>query len=273
MQEEHTKNANEENADASPTEGKRKREQSSIQFPYGDLNDAIDFVKAINQVGGQSCQLEQLAGYLKVAPNGGGFRARLSYPRIFGLAQYERGGTVSLTPLGMRIIDPSQESAARAEAFLNVELYRAIYDKYKGFQLPPPAALEREMVALGVSSKQKDKARQAFDRSAKQAGFYWASNDRLTMPVVKDKPETRPLEGHEEQPESKKKGSGGGGGYHPFIEGLLKELPESGAAWPHSKRVKWLRLAANAFDMIYEGEGAIEIRDISNANGVDRSAA
>jgi hypothetical protein len=29
--------------------------------------------------------------------------------------------------------------------------------------------------------------------------------------------------------------------------------------WPVSERVKWLRLAAYAFDTIYEGDGEIEV--------------
>ena len=55
---------------------------------------------------------------------------------------------LSLTPLGLRIVDSSQEAAARVEAFLVVPLYKAIYEKYKGYTLPPPAALEREMAGL-----------------------------------------------------------------------------------------------------------------------------
>jgi hypothetical protein len=264
MQEEQAANVNSANAPEVEETSASKRERSSIQFPYGDLDSAIETVRAVHSIGGQSCEVEQLAGYFNVAPTGGGFSMRLSHPRIFGLSEYARG-RMSLTPLGLRIIDPSQEAAARAEAFLTVPLYRAIYEKYKGYQLPPAAALEREMQAMGVSSKQTDKARQAFDRSARQAGFYWASNDRLTLPVTKAKPETRPLDDDGSAKEENKLGGNGGGGgqYHPFIQGLLKELPDPGSDWPHAKRIKWLRLAASAFDMIYEGEGSIEIKESS----------
>ncbi len=193
----------------------------------------------------------------------------MTYPRIFGLVEYERG-TARLTPLGMRVVDPTQEADARVDSFLTVPLYKAIFEKYKGYTLPPPAALEREMGELGVSSKQLGKARQAFDRSARQAGFYWAGIERLTLPVAKGKPETRPIT--EPPPRQQLFGSGGGGGngdgYHPFIEGLLKTLPPVGQQWPVRDRAKWLRLAANAFDLIYEGDGEIEIKAATTGKDV-----
>ena len=57
---------------------------------------------------------------------------------------------------------------------------------------------------------------------------------------------------------------GGGGGEkprHPFIEGLPKTLPDpdSDEEWPLDKRVKWLQTAAHIFDLIYKGEGGIEV--------------
>ena len=269
MQEAQTENKNaplpaiEAEAD-STTE---KREMSSIQFPYGDQDDAVSFAKALHEVGGQSCLLEQLAGFLRVSPTGGGFRARMTYPRIFGLVEYERG-TARLTPLGMRVVDPTQEPDARVDSFLTVPLYKAIFEKYKGYTLPPPAALEREMLALGVSSKQLGKARQVFDRSARQAGFYWAGIERLTLPVSKGKPETRPIADVAPPPTLPLRGGGDGGGYHPFIEGLLKTLPPVGQAWPIRDRAKWLKLAANAFDLIYEGDGEIEIKAATTAKDV-----
>src|SRR5690348_6561662 len=49
-----------------------------------------------------------------------------------------------------------QEAAARADAFLAVPLYQRIYDHYKGYTLPGPAAIEKLMRDVGVSSKVAD---------------------------------------------------------------------------------------------------------------------
>jgi hypothetical protein len=241
------------------------RERSSIEFPYGDLDDAVKLAKAVRDVGGQSCTLDQLAAQLKQSANSGAFRLRTSYPRIFGLAEVERG-TIRLTELGMRIVDPTQETRARVDAFIRVPLYKAIYDKYRGFTLPPAAALEREMAGLGVSSKQTDKARQAFDRSARQAGFYWSGTDRLVMPALKgDAPASRPLDtgtpgadaAGQGDRGSGQGGSGGNGGDgsgltgDPLIDAMVKKLPKAGAQWPDAERKTWLKMIEMAFDLAY----------------------
>lgn len=246
----------------------KKRERSSIEFPYGDLDDAITSAKAIRDVGGQSCTLDQMAAQLKQSANSGAFRLRTSYPRIFGLAETERG-TISLTDLGMRIVDPSQEASARVEAFLHVPLYKAIYEKYKGYTLPPAAALEREMAGLGVSSKQTDKARQAFDRSARQAGFYWSGQDRLVVPAIKgEQPTSRPLD-----PGTPGAGSGaagtGGGGFaggggsgtgDVLLDALISKLPAAGTQWGIEERIAWLSMMAMGFQITYGAQPSIDIK-------------
>lgn len=96
----------------------------------------------------------------------------------------------------MRIVDRTQEAAARIDAFLHVGLYKAIYEKYRNYQLPGPPALEGEIVRLGVAQKQASTARQVFIRSARQAGFFWAGEDRLVRPNIgaATQPETPPQE-------------------------------------------------------------------------------
>jgi len=39
---------------------------------------------------------------------------------------------------------------------------------------------------------------------------------------------------------------------HPFIQGLLKELPKAGEVWPEADRKLWLDTAASIFKMIYK---------------------
>lgn len=251
----------------SRAQGDGRREQSTIAFPYLDLEAAIDVAQAIyNRSGLGECSIDELAAEMKQVVSGA-FRLKTGTARIFGLVEREGKSGIKLTELGRQIVSPDTERAARAEAFLRVPLYAAIYENYRGHMLPPMKALEREMQKLGVSSKQTDKARQAFERSAGQAGFFESGDDRLVRPKAelptKRVGDAESEEGRTEtQGEAKKGGKGGGGdNYHPFIQGLLKELPEAGAEWKHSERVKWLRLAANAFDMIYTGEGEIEIRE------------
>ena len=189
MQQERIQNVNadaESIADQKSGKDEERRERSSISFPYGDLDHAVEFAMAVREVGSaQGCLIEQLAGHLQVSPTGGAFLSRLACARKFGLVAPERGA-VRLTPIGLRIVDASQNAGAKVDAFLAVPLYQKIYEKYRSYTLPPSGALEREMGALGVCVfKQTGKARQAFERSAMQAGFFRAGEDRLTLPVLK----------------------------------------------------------------------------------------
>jgi hypothetical protein len=130
---------------------------------------------------------------------GGTFRSRLSAAKMFGFIE-TGGGKVRLSDLGIRLLDAATTRAAKAEAFLNVQLYRAMYDSYNGFALPPAAAVERQMISMGVPPKQAERARQAFASSAQAADFI-ASNGRFSKPMLtlaeakEDKPDADTAEG------------------------------------------------------------------------------
>jgi hypothetical protein len=167
-----------------------------------------------------------------------------------------------LTELGIRVCDPQHEKAARVDAFLMVPLYKSIYEKFKGTSLPPASGLEGVIQALGVAPKQKDKARQAFQRSAKQAGFFEMSIDRLVMPPSGGRNESKPVNGV--------KAPGVGAAYqqrlgeesarHPFIQGLLETLPQVQTEWAIEDRAKWLQGAAGIFDVIYRDSSSSDKR-------------
>lgn len=239
-----------------------KRERSTIQFPYNDLDDAVKIAKAVHENAGLSCTIDQLAAYVKNSLTSGAFRLRMSNAAIFGLTDNERG-EVRLTELGRRIADSAQEAAARVDAFLKVPLYAAIFEHYKGYTLPGAAALEKFMREVGVSPKQTGKARQAFLRSAKQAGFFEHGEDRLVKPAL---PGTKPLAGQAEAEGEKGKkeggaggGSGSGGGdvelnLDPLLIALLKKIPPKEDGWPPNKRVRWFKTFAMNVSEIYDAD-------------------
>src|SRR4051812_34383030 len=91
-------------------------ERSMIEFPYTDLDNAIEVARAVNEIGLQGCRFEDLASQLATVPRSCAFRTRVVCARTFGLISYARSGPVTLSRLGRRIIDPAQEAAARAAA-------------------------------------------------------------------------------------------------------------------------------------------------------------
>jgi len=227
-----------------------KRERSTIEFPYGDLDDAVDVAKTVHKRGGDACSLDQLAAWLShESVSSGTFRLKVAAARTFGLIEVERQSIV-LSSLGHEVVDATKERGARSQAFLNVPLYRKIYDAYRGRMLPPDAGLESMMANLGVAAKQTQKARQAFQRSADQAGLFEQGRDRLVLPAgappTKELSETGPAATPPEEVRLQ--------GLHPFIQGLLDELPKPGSAWPEGKREAWLETASSIFKLIYRGE-------------------
>lgn len=261
----------EDNRGSSPDS---RREQSTIAFPYVDLDAAAEVARALYNRGGLGgCEIDELAAEMRQTLSGA-FRMKTAAARLFDFIVKEGRGGFKLSETGQRLISPDTERAARAEAFLKVPLYSAIFEKYRGKTLPPMKALEREMLGLGVSSKQTDKARQAFERSAKQAGFFESGEDRLVRPRVDqfirttdDEPSTR--EGSQKvaslAEDDRKRGEIHAEtlNLHPFIDGLLKTLPPPQSSWSVAERVKWLQTAASIFGLIYKGDGEIKVSTTS----------
>lgn len=246
-----------------PEPGKQQRQRSAIAFPYMDLSEAMAVAKAIHEhVGSGDCDEHQLSAWINKSSKSSTFRLLISAGKLFGMIE-SSGDHFRLTQLGRRAVDPIQERDALARAFLAVPLYGAVFEKYKGGVVPPASALEREMGQIGVAEKQIRTARLVMERSAQYANFTEHGRDRWVMPGVAqvDRHETAPPPAEEPRHGN---GNGGGGDrdLHPFIEGLLRTLPDpdSEEEWPLDKRVKWLQTAANIFDLIYRGDGGIEVR-------------
>ena len=252
----------------------RTYERSAIGFPYNDLDSAIEVAQAVyGRSGIGVCPIDELAAAMNQTTSSGSFRLKTASARTFGLIDRDSQNGVVLTDLGSRIVTPDSEADARVTAFLHVPLYSQIFDKYRGRLLPPTKALEREMQTLGVSSKVSDKARHAFQRSARQAGFFNSGDDRLVRPRAvsvastssTSQPETLDQGAADSPPPDRdaprnRRGGGNGGEYHPFVEGLLQTLPESGTVWTIEGRAAWLEAAASTFKLIYQGDGQIVIQ-------------
>lgn len=251
----------------------RTNERSSIVFPYLDLDAAIEVAKFVfSRRGINSCPLDELAAEMGQTVTSGSFKMKTSTARVFDLIEKDGQSAVRLTDLGLRLADGGDEAAVRADAFLRVPLYSKIYDNYKGKLLPPAKALEREMQTLGVATKQVDKARHAFHRSAKQGGYFNNGEDRLVRPkmatdayeaaepTAKSSNQGQVADSFVNQQAAQKGGNGGDGRYHPFIEGLLQTLPEPNTLWTIEGRASWLEAAANIFKLMYKGDGKITVK-------------
>jgi hypothetical protein len=131
--------------------------------------------------------------------------------------------------------------------------------------LPPAAALEREMVALGVSEKQKERARQVFERSAEQAGFFEHGKNRLvcqeSLPagsIGRTANKNRPAEGAAAQEVAEEVRV-------TLIQALIEKLPPEGP-WSADDRINWLKMLLMGFQVAYGADDEIEIKKKEAAN-------
>lgn len=248
---------------------KATRGRSSVEFTYNGLDDSEEIANAIRSVGGTGCSLDALAAKLDQSATGGGFRMKVYSARTFGLCDISRGH-VELTDLGLRIIDASHVKSARTEAFLNVPLYRQMYEALKGQPLPPMAAIERMMLSAGVAPKQKERARQVFIRSAKHAGFFDIHADRLVKPegrteVAAKTQDAGATAGEKVAPPPTPRviygggGAGGdGGGIPDAILGLLRLLPPEGTEMTKRRREQLIAAFSSAVAFLYPEPGGGE---------------
>jgi len=235
-----------------------KRQRSAIAFPYTDYENVELLANAIHDhVGLGTCSAGQLAAWTNQSAKSSGFRTQISAARLFGAIEYAEADSLRLTDLGRRIVDPAQARAAKAEAFLRVPLFKALFERYRDGVTPPNAALEREILGLGVAEKQKARARQVFESSAQQTGFRDVAPNRLVMPavVVKDKPA--------EDPKRKNGGGDEGGGslaLDPLLMALLRKIPKAEDGWPADNRLRWFRTFAMNVSQVYDSKDPVELK-------------
>jgi len=178
---------------------------------------------------------------------------KVATARTFGLVLIDKDN-VAPTRLGRDINDPHTEIAARAKSFLEVPLYRKIFDTYKGGPLPKDADLETTIESFGVAPKQTKRARQTFQRSAGQAGVFNERQDRLVLPpgVSLDSTSSNGEKSRKmEQPPVINQTSTSD--TNPLIAALIEELPSSGE-WTREEHDLWARLFLRTVDKLYKAK-------------------
>lgn len=259
---------------------KAGRVASTIAFPYTDISDAIAVAEGVLKGGGVALSRDQLAAAMSLSPVGGGFATKVATARLFGVIE-ATAGKYQLSEIGHEIVDPGRKADAMTRAFLNVELYKKAYDEFRGKRLPPrPHGLEAAFIQFGVTPKNAKAARQAFDRSARMAGFFPnGDEDRLVMPFGVGPTVAQAEEGREppsqgEQPTIPtiksviaQPASANGAAVHPLIAGMIAELPAPKSDWSKVDQAVWLDTLAGLFRVIYRSPGETGEIEVSFPTG------
>lgn len=264
-------------AEPDPTAAKR-RAKSGVSFPYWDLDSAVETAKTMHERAGGVCDIAQLAvllGYSGVS--NGSFRTRVSSAKMFGLIEDTDDRKLRVSARGRRAvapITPTDGQNARVEAFLNVDLFKRVFDRYNGTTLPEQIGLKNllEHEYRVVPDRVAPTVRILLD-SAFQAGLFDAAGNRtrMVMPLGVTPPaSTTPAPAHHSPAPSPpvdvpRQGSGGGGGggddsgIDPAIVGLLRRLPPGGTPMTAKRRKALIDAFTNLVGFIYPDSEDSEI--------------
>jgi hypothetical protein len=254
------------------TQAKKPAGRAGVAYPYFDHDDSLDVARKIHENAGGACMPDQLAKYLGYkGTKSGTFQTRISSAKQFGFIRAENGQIV-VTDRAMQIISPVlPEDAinAKADAFLSVELFSKVYERYRGTTIPPKAGMRNLLLtAFSITQDRVDPAVRVLFDSAEQAGFFSNGDQtRLVRPATKPTgARSNGAEGSSNPAATPERpaGSGSGGGdgpsgVHAAIVGLLRELPPVGSNWPKRGKQRFIKAFLATLDFVYpdeDGEGS-----------------
>ncbi len=243
--------------------------RSRISYPYFDNIQSLEVAKAIHEKGGGTCTPDQLAAFLNyMSVKSGTYQTRVSAAKQFGFIRSE-GSNIVITERAQQILSPVMPDDAvnaKADAFLSVELFKEIFEKYKGGPIPPEAGLKNLLQqSYGFTADRVGPAVRVLLDSAEQSGFFSTAGDksRLIRPAVKPTgfSKVEPLaKAHapehltEKPPKFSGGSSDGPSGVHSAIIGLLRELPPPGSNWPTKQKNRFVKAFQATLDFIYPSD-------------------
>lgn len=110
-------------------------------FPNYSLEEALKIPQSISKNNaGNPWGSDQIATAVSMSQKSSVFYYFTTASRDYGMTTgTSRGKTIELTALGRKLVYPvnaEEESAALQQAFFNVDIFKKVYDYYKGGQLP-----------------------------------------------------------------------------------------------------------------------------------------
>jgi len=201
---------------------KKVRLTSGTRFAAYGLGDSIALAKAIHEKGGGRASHDQLAAFLGYSStNNGAFLDRMASAKTFGLVTGGRH-ELMITTRAQQILMPEYPEQVRGhliEAFMEVPLFKAVYEEYHGKELPPEFGLKNALrTRFAITPSRINDAYRSLMESADMAGLFEVRGSRTqliipAMPAVAARrPPTDEEESAEETAAADNGGSGGSGG-------------------------------------------------------------
>lgn len=170
---------------SSPSAVKAPQARSDLKFPVYTLIDALAVPRVVHEKAGGAASTEQLAAYLEYkSPNNGAFVDRVSAARLFGLVD-RIGSEYVLTARAKQILMPESDEQARqalVEAFMAVPLFKAVYEAFRGTDLPQGIGMKNALLnRFHVVANRSDVAERTLMKSAEAAGLFSVRGNRSQL--------------------------------------------------------------------------------------------
>lgn len=187
---------------------------SQADIPGLSLEKALKIATTIGEnYGYKPATPLQVAKALEVAPTTGGFKMLTGASIAYGLTT---GGynaeTISITPLGLRIVRPTAEGddlAAKREALLKPRVIREFLTKYDTAPIPKESIAQNVLMEMGVPHDRTADVVKLILEGAEALGFLQTIKDRKYVELGNTKiPEQRTDEEKHEQRADKPEAGG-----------------------------------------------------------------
>ncbi|MDA8215893.1 MAG: hypothetical protein M0Z64_11560 [Nitrospiraceae bacterium] len=180
--------------------GRKRSFKKSRPYPPYSLDEALRFISVIEKLGGRNVSEMVLLKELGVKePRTKSFWGKAASAKQFALLTID-GHNYTLTEKAKLILRPKDEDSKRTaltESFLSPELYKELYEKFVGQQLPSVETLANILFHdHGLNVNVSFDAAKAFIESAKYVNFL--GPDNILRGVQKESEEVKP------SPESKR---------------------------------------------------------------------
>lgn len=180
-------------ATGTPAPKKPRRPRGEKQnFPRRTLEDALKIPQVIQEFnGGNPWPPGDVAKAIGSTAASTTYFYWAAAAREYGLTEGGRDAAViSITDLGRRAVAPTsgdERAQALVEAFLNIEVFRAVVEHFKGSKLPPEEYLVNNLVQnFGVAREHVSEFIETFESNARFVGIgnTWDGTVAVVAPAV-----------------------------------------------------------------------------------------
>lgn len=151
---------------------KGTKERSAV-YPAVALDECVEFIRLINNIGGRKVALSSIADSLGVSPATYSLRAKVSSSKQFGLIK-SIGGAVELCEMAKKILYPTDDASSKqllVECLLTAPLYKKLIERYNDSAVPTIERLGNILLQEhNITRTAKDNAAKKFVASLEYAG-------------------------------------------------------------------------------------------------------